>query len=217
MITNQNPEESMSLTNENQPKTVTNTKTAMGVPGGAMSLLVNQIIGGNTIEDMELMGRDELLLADQIPVDCGGASIDEQLQSLGFILGDVTEADPIFRAATLPPGWSKRATENSYWSDIVDDRGRVRFRIGYKAAYYDRWARLNTERRFGFMTDYGQQDGPDQINRIVLTDCGVETELIGSYGRSDWDELDRLQDAAVARLNAIQPLWREFAAYWDED
>jgi len=52
----------------------------------------------------------------------------------------------------LPIGWKKRSTGHSMWNDLVDDKGRVRATFFYKAAFYDRDAFINFERRYDFRT-----------------------------------------------------------------
>src|SRR6185436_8068032 len=42
----------------------------------------------------------------------------------------------------------KIATDHSMYTDLVDDKGRVRASIFYKAAFYDRKADISFKRRF---------------------------------------------------------------------
>jgi hypothetical protein len=89
------------------------------------------------VEGMEARGQRELVHSDQIPVD---GPVDE-LEALGFKLGDVVEDDPIWRTCTLPEGWQRtRASDTAYWSYICDETGTQRIAIFYKAAFYDRSA-----------------------------------------------------------------------------
>ena len=46
--------------------------------------------------------------------------------------------DDLFERVEFPPGWSMRPTDHSMWSDVVDETGRVRLQVFYKAAFYDR-------------------------------------------------------------------------------
>ena len=43
----------------------------------------------------------------------------------------------------MPNGWKKQATDHSMWSELIDDKGKVRATIFYKAAFYDQRAFLN--------------------------------------------------------------------------
>ena len=65
---------------------------------------------------------------------------------MGIVFGE--DVDDLFVSCVLPEGWSKRPTDHSMWSDLVDNKDRVRARIFYKAAFYDRRAYLSTETRF---------------------------------------------------------------------
>jgi hypothetical protein len=49
----------------------------------------------------------------------------------------------MFRPATLPEGWRREGSDHAMWSHIVDDQGRKRASIFYKAAFYDRGAHMS--------------------------------------------------------------------------
>ncbi len=96
--------------------------------------------GGGALE-LEANGGQDMLFCDVLPTDLTGAT-DEDLTAAGFILGGPVEDDPMFRHATLPPGWSRRAAEtdgarNTY---VVDKHGCPRMLIRYKATPHDRKA-----------------------------------------------------------------------------
>lgn len=96
----------------------------------------------NAIEAQEARGQKELLQSMQLPIDV--PPVDKQkLIDAGVIFGEVSAGDKMFMDAVLPKGWSKRATDHSMWSELVDDKGEVRAKIFYKAAYYDRRAFMN--------------------------------------------------------------------------
>lgn len=95
------------------------------------------------IEASEQRGQTEFVESDVLPCqleDATGMHNPERFEQLGFVLGDIVADDPLFRYATLPTGWRKQRTEHPMWSHIVDERGRVRVRVFYKAAFYDRRA-----------------------------------------------------------------------------
>ena len=100
-------------------------------------------MGGNpgAIEAQEKRGQQQLVTSDVIPVEMTDIT-EEDLAVLGFKLGDHVDGDDLFRYAILPDGWSKRGTDHDMWSEIVDASGEVRFRVFYKAAFYDRHATL---------------------------------------------------------------------------
>lgn len=50
----------------------------------------------------------------------------------------VGEHDDLFLSVELPPGWMIQPTDHSMWSNVVDETGKVRLEVFYKAAFYDR-------------------------------------------------------------------------------
>lgn len=64
-------------------------------------------------------------------------------EALGIIFGEAVEGDPLFVHVTLPTGWTREGTEHAMWSKVLDDRGEARISVGYKAAFYDRWANMH--------------------------------------------------------------------------
>lgn len=86
------------------------------------------------ITGQERRGQTELVHSELMPTEAPWAD----LVALGFVRGEVKEGDEIFTHATLPEGWSRKATDHSMWSTVVDERGIERVAIFYKAAFYDR-------------------------------------------------------------------------------
>ncbi len=111
-------------------------------------LLDAMMMGGSgAIERSEQRGQQELIESDTIPSSFGRyndkAEGERKLLEMGFVLGDPVPGDDMFRFATLPPGWKKVVTDHSMWSKIVDETGKERCSIFYKAAFYDRSAHLS--------------------------------------------------------------------------
>ena len=133
------------------------------------------------------------------------------LEAAGVKFLGPVEGDPIFQRVTLPAGWSKKATDHSMWSNLVDDKGRVRARIFYKAAFYDRSATLSLETRFDAGRDYSRAD--DKIVAQAKDGDTVifETEPIeGTY-----DDARKQEQIAAAWLAERYPDYQNPAAYWD--
>jgi len=93
---------------------------------------VRAVPGG--IQAQEAQGQRELVNAEVLPAKGDW----EQLEALGVKRGDYVKGDPMFVHAELPAGWKKQATDHSLWSDLVDETGKKRASIFYKAAFYDR-------------------------------------------------------------------------------
>lgn len=108
-----------------------------------MRTLARLMFQANPIERQEAQGQRELVHSALLPVD---GSDHPDMQAMGIEWGEPANGDPLFRHAKLPAGWSKRATDHSMWSEIVDETGKKRASIFYKAAFYDRRADIHAER-----------------------------------------------------------------------
>ncbi len=83
----------------------------------------------------------------------------------------------IFVAVEFPPGWSKRPTDHDMWTELIDDKGRVRGSIFYKAAFYDRSAHVFLRPRFHVDSKF-QEDNQKTEQACVVDALGV-VEKIG--------------------------------------
>lgn len=115
------------------------------------------------------------------------------------------------------------------WSKLVDDKGRARASIFYKATFYDRRARIKLLCRFGIAADSeGEYNGdPKQRAFAVVTDCGKEVwrspepfSHMGTPGPGDaWSTYRSAHDcaieAAIAHLVESYPGWQDPTKYWD--
>ena len=95
------------------------------------------------ITRLEADGQQQLVNSDRLPVNSDG---DAAYLDLGFTFGEPDPSDPLFRPATLPQGWRREGSDHSMWSYIVDETGRKRVAIFYKAAFYDRDAFMRLQR-----------------------------------------------------------------------
>ncbi|MDP3730644.1 MAG: hypothetical protein Q8R14_03860 [Candidatus Omnitrophota bacterium] len=122
----------------NKPGTATIENTTL--PPHPKLLLLDAIEVGGTraIEKQEKEGQRQLANSEFLPVE--GTSNDVEWAAIGVKLGQPKAGDPLFRHVTLPPGWKIVPTDHDMWSNLVDDKGRVRAEIFYKAAVYDRRA-----------------------------------------------------------------------------
>jgi hypothetical protein len=102
--------------------------------------LVTALPGG--IAKQEACGQRELVNSEQLPRDGLLGTNRASWEALGLKI-DKTGHDPLFCRVELPAGWKKVATDHAMWSHLVDDHGRVRGKIFYKAAFYDRSAFLS--------------------------------------------------------------------------
>lgn len=162
------------------------------------------------IEAQEAAGQAMLCAAAQLPKEMRGCTR-EQLQAIGFKFG--ADVDELFVTCTLPPGWKKQATDHSMHSDLLDDKGRRRASIFYKAAFYDRRADMGMSQRFG-INSYG--DGSDKDHRrVIVKDGDAVIHDAGEYRSGQWEDCEKLEASARAWLTERYPNWEDNFAYWD--
>ena len=126
-----------------------------------------------SIERSELAGQQDFIsrtFRDALPI--ATAADWEILESWGIEKGEPLDA--LFCSAKLPTGWSKVGGEAPRVSTIRDKRGLVRATVFYKAASYDRKAKLHVLRnRFRAGRDHDSEEAfayvvkDDALNRIV--------------------------------------------------
>lgn len=106
------------------------------------------------VEGMEAAGQAQLVNSDVLPAiaapDYSSTDHPDQwplLEALGIVRGEPVAGDSLFIHATLPTGWTRRASEwHAMTSFLLDERGVRRVAIFYKAAFYDRRADIRVIR-----------------------------------------------------------------------
>lgn len=185
------------------------------VRGDLENFLVAATPGG--IERQEAMGQASFVgTLGILPKE----SPRPQLEKLGFVFG--TDADDLFVNVTFPPGWNKKASDHSMWSYLLDDKGRERARIFYKAAFYDRSAHLTLNRRYVCKRTYLGEDlkpangNPTRVQHTVH-DTGVNVALFdgGITGYSDYANGDAHDKRCKEWLLENFPQADDPTAYWD--
>ncbi len=164
------------------------------------------------IEASEAAGQVELVNSATLPAKMG---IDREAVTKGTDIQFGDMVDDLFIRVVLPAGWSKRATDHSMHSELVDDRGRVRAEIFYKAAYYDRRADLRFKRFFEVGGDYKKNEA--EVMEVKVTNANGD--LVKDFGAADRggspDKYYALQDEAWAWLDENHPNHGDPFAYWD--
>ena len=138
------------------------------------------LMGGGGIEAQEARGQSQLVNSEQMPTECRDKEV---MESWGVKFGEPTEGDDIFCQATLPEGWKKEPSDHSMWSYVVDENGRKRIAVFYKAAFYDRSAFCRTERRF-----YTGQNFDDKDKSRITYDITMDDKVIHSISQSTTQE-----------------------------
>ena len=107
-----------------------------------MAMFAEALLGGDRfVENQEARGQAQVVASQQLPAQGDW----DALEKLGFVKGEPVEGDDLFVNATIPEGWYKEATEHSMYTVIKDERGVERVSVGYKAAFYDRWAQISVK------------------------------------------------------------------------
>jgi hypothetical protein len=171
------------------------------------------------IEAQEKRRQESLVASDVLPRRTPNCTR-EQLELLGIVFGD--NADDLFVYCTLPAGWKKKPTDHSMWSKLIDDKGRERAMIFYKAAFYDRDAFIDLVARFcrvhrplgGYTDDY-KADQEKPIVGMVLDQGRVIWQTEEMADRGDWKKQDELDQQTKQWLDKNCPDWENPLAYWD--
>lgn len=124
-------------------------------------LLAAMSEGDEFIPNMEAAGQRQLVNSDRLPVNTRGT--DAEFEAVGFTFGEPDKNDRLFRPATLPGGWRREGSDHAMWSYIVDELGRRRVAIFYKAAFYDRDAFMHLETPTRYLNSFLWGDDPDAL------------------------------------------------------
>ena len=196
-------------------KTVINTTT----PDYGKRILAGALLGGGDgeIERMEAEGQASFVESEVLPANFirpFSAGDFETLRNWGFVIGDVVEEDPLWIYATLPPGWERRATDHDMWSEIVDEKGRVRIMVFYKAAFYDRRASMELVSRLSIARGFQPEEG-DGGEVAILVDGFKRLKSFGGRHLS-YSERTSVHEEAGQWLRARFPECNSHSAYWEE-
>jgi hypothetical protein len=194
---------------------ITNTTTDPTSPLLVLASALGSRDGGSSaIEAMEKRGQTQLVNSDRLPSNGSNgerASNDDAYLALGFTFGQPDLGDPMFRPATLPPGWRREASDHAMWSYIVDELDRRRVAIFYKAAYYDRSAFMRLETTYSYCANALYENRPPTLDDTWLTAEIAVAEFSGMRDEqlSRAAEYDRL---ATDKTRTDATYWQEQAA-----
>ncbi len=192
------------------------TNTTEQVRRDPVMMLAESMMFGSSgaIERQEADGQRELVNASVLPIK-GIEKVRSMIESNGGSIGEPVAGDTIFVNVILPTGWTKVATDHSMWSNLLDDKGRKRAGIFYKAAFYDRSAHISALNRFS--VDSWSRTTDTLVVVFVTDACGLveheESMAIGDAKK--YNVMDAAEDKVKAFLDETYPLWRDASAYWD--
>lgn len=171
--------------------TIENTARRMQEdPAEGLLLLADSMITGSPasfIESQERAGQAQLVGSDRLPVRFNIGS-QAEFEALGFTFGEPDPGDPLFRPATLPAGWKREGSDHAMWSYLLDEHGRRRVAVYYKAAFYDRDAFMSLETLWSYASALADGESP-----LVLDDWAT-------------------RDGVLAALRGQAEQWRGYAA-----
>lgn len=179
--------------------------------GDLANFMAASMPGG--IERQEAEGQAAFVASSQLPKEIHGATR-EQLEAIGFKFGN--DADELFVECKLPPGWKLKATEHSMHNEVLDDKGRKRAGIFYKAAFYDRRADMNMSPRYR-VESYDDGSAPNR-SPVRAKDQDTVLREFGEYERGGTEGYEagrKLRAQAEEWLTAQFPQWRDPLAHWD--
>ena len=176
----------------------------------------------NVIEHMEAEGqqsavRNTRMAKEMIPSR-------EEWEQLGFVFTDIP-GDDVLYSATLPEGWSMKATSHSMWNEIIDSNGMKRGSMFYKAAFYDRHAHMSLECRYGVRSIYIGEDysttevyfGNDNEKLFVAGQVHIPNNATQEERHAKRAERDKLVSIAKQFGDENYPDWESVHAYWEID
>ncbi len=190
---------------------ITNTST------DTTSSAIDAMLGASgIIEAQEARGQRELVRSSVLPADMRNRA---DFERLGFTFGDPVEGDALFVNATLPPGWTRQGSDHAMWSYILDDKGRRRASVFYKAAFYDRGAHMSLMRRYDVSRAYSA--APEDVSVVQVKDhdgtvIWESDRIRTTEGYERWNTDDRLKAQAREWLDVNRPAWRDVFAAWEE-
>ena len=185
-------------------------------------LLLGAMVMGSSraIEHQEAQGQRELVNSESLPVRMNGGK--PILESLGFKFGKHDGKD-LFIECEMPTGWKKVGTDHSMWSNLLDDKGRVRANIFYKAAFYDRDAFMHLIGRYSVRKKYDNNGISTAVevldSNTSIYSIDIPPPLPENSDRETrlarYKEDDELVAKATAWITERYPDWNNPAAYWE--
>ena len=167
------------------------------------------------IEAMEARGTQQLSESSVLPTE----GLDPVWAAkVGIkVLGKV-DGDPIFSHVDLPAGWHQKTTDHDMHNKLLDDRGRVRASIFYKAAFYDRRADMRPECRYQMRTAYPEETGKGTVATRVVDTAKDNVPIIAfekQAGEGEaWHASNAARKEAAAYLRDNYAAYEDPAAYW---
>lgn len=186
-----------------------------------IDMLMMLAIGTDAVPILQRRDQQEFNRTTRLPIQ--GSNDPEALASP--VQWGERGSDPhdLFREATLPEGWAKKASAHDLWSHLVDAKGRKRAEIFYKSSFWDREAFIRFNKRFYSTTHYNDDD----TVTFQVIDCGqgerseviyAETPVLPNRetdGEAHYKAQTDARERAAAWLAERYPDHKNPNAYWD--
>jgi hypothetical protein len=201
---------------QNNPM-ITPAALAAAANGDLDNFVVASTPGG--IEAQERAGQITSNAMATLPIDMGPRAR-THLESLGFEFGE--QLDDLFIHCKFPAGWRKQGTEHAMHSDLLDDKGRRRGSIFYKAAFYDRKAYGRLLCRYSYSqylpcdAEGNTVDSHEHTHyKTCVTDADNPVHLIAVRDRTHYKQDEEHAKLAQSWLDERYPDRANPLAYWD--
>lgn len=192
---------------QKEHKGLTIAAFAAAMAGDMDNFLVAATPGG--IEAQERAGQRTFVQSSTLPKKCIGCTW-EQIERAGIVRGD--DVDDLFVRVALPQGWAIVPTDHSMWSKLLDERGRERATMFYKAAFYDRAAHISLLRYVRVTRRY--YDAERETDAAVITADGPTLFVSPRVPQDHFKEIDQIEAIAQAWIGVNYPDHENPLAYW---
>jgi hypothetical protein len=172
----------------------------------------------DAVDMVTKVGQNSLINNTSLPIDIrcwGNYNGKEILESAGLKFLGIVQGSSLLQSVELPQDWKKERTGHPMWSNLVDDKGRVRANIFYVSQIGDSDAFMNLTTRFSVRLDY---DKKEKENISIAEVCDSEsviyvTESLEACYLND----EKVANSAKEWLSEHYPDWQNPGAYWNKD
>jgi len=185
--------------------------------GGATAFVRGLLSGSmdGQIEAQEARGQSEMVIKKVLPKE--GFDHPARPASLKAVKG----YDDLFQVVDFPEGWKVvPAPDHSMWSSLQDDKGRERAAIFYKAAFYDRNARINWIAYYNLCENAFNPEYRDQVKHVWLQNPAgekfFETAIEDDKDLSDYGCYEKARNKVIALADVKFPGWNLPQSFWED-
>lgn len=175
--------------------------------GDVKNAIVAATPGG--IERQVAEGQQAFVMSSTLPLEYNFCTR-EDIEKLGIVFGKVV--DDLFVEVTLPEGWSLHPMLHTMWSELHDQKQRVRATIFYDAAFYDRKAYISLVRYFNIRT--GDTYPPAVTQVVVMNGDGEMVFITKPFSHDNCEDQESAEHMCEEWLGLHYPEWKKFHTYW---